>query len=87
VENAPLMARFSLLFSFVRMDSDRHFSKSMVLTSLSPPSFRVVHSVGDPLLSPSEVESSDDMANCSYLGELTYMRVDHVDKLLIPPIK
>lgn len=37
VENAPLTARLSLLFYFVRVDSDRHFSESMVLASLSPP--------------------------------------------------
>ena len=32
---APLTARLSQLFSFVRVDSDRHFSESMVLASLS----------------------------------------------------
>ena len=55
VENAPLTARLSLLFYFVRVDSDRHFSESMVLASLSPPSLELVHSLGDPLLSRSSV--------------------------------
>ena len=58
VENAPLTARLSLLFYFVRVDSDRHFSESMVLASLSPPSLELVHSLGDPLLSRSSVCSS-----------------------------
>ena len=72
VENAPLTARLSLLFYFVRVDSDRHFSESMVLASLSPPSLELVHSLGDPLLSRSSVCSSfrpvsDFFAHCSRL--------------------
>ena len=72
VENAPLTARLSLLFYFVRVDSDRHFSESMVLASLSPPSLELVHSLGDPLLSRSSVCSSfrpvsDIFAHCSRL--------------------
>ncbi len=69
VENAPLTARLSLLFFFFRVDSDRHFSESMVLASLSPPSLGVAHSLGDPLLSRSSVCSSfrpvsDIFAHC-----------------------
>jgi hypothetical protein len=72
VENAPLTARLSLLFFFFRVDSDRHFSESMVLASLSPPSLGVAHSLGDPLLSRSSVCSSfrpvsDIFAHCSHL--------------------
>ena len=64
--------RLSQLFSFVRVDSDRHFSESMVLASLSPPSLELVHSLGDPLLSRSSVCSSfrpvsDIFAHCSRL--------------------
>lgn len=44
VDHAPLTARLSQLFSFVRVDSDRHFSESMVLASLFPPSLELVHS-------------------------------------------
>jgi hypothetical protein len=59
VENAPPL-RHGLVcyFFFVRVDSDRHFSESMVLASLSPPSLELVHSLGDPLLSRSSVCSS-----------------------------
>lgn len=69
---APLTARLSQLFSFVRVDSDRHFSESMVLASLSPPSLELVHPLGDPLLSRSSVCSSfrpvsDIFAHCSHL--------------------
>ena len=68
----PLTAWLSLLFYFVRVDSDRHFSESMVLASLSPPSLELVHSLGDPLLSRSSVCSSfrpvsDIFAHCSRL--------------------
>ena len=67
-----LTAGLSQLFSFVRVDSDRHFSESMVLASLSPPSFELVHSLGDPLLSRSSVCSSfrpvsEISAHCSHL--------------------
>jgi hypothetical protein len=70
VENAPLMAWLSQLFSFVRVD--RHFSESMVLASLSPPSLELVHLLGDPLLSRSRVCSSfrlvsDIFSHCSHL--------------------
>ena len=67
-----LMARLSQLFSQFREDSDRHFSESMVLASLSPPSLELVHSLGDPLLSRSSVCSSfrpvsEISAHCSHL--------------------
>ena len=69
---APLTARLSQLFSFVRVDSDRHFSESMVLAFLFPPSLELVHSLGDPLLSRSSVCSSfrpvsEISAHCSHL--------------------
>lgn len=72
VENVPLMARLSQLFSQFREDSDRHFSESMVLASLSPPSLELVHSLGDPLLSRLSVCSSfrpvsEISAHCSHL--------------------
>jgi hypothetical protein len=48
--------RLSQLFSFVRVDSDRHFSESMVLASLL--GARPFVGLGDPLLSRSSVCSS-----------------------------
>ncbi|KAG0501213.1 hypothetical protein HPP92_001285, partial [Vanilla planifolia] len=49
-----------------------HFSESMVLAPLSPPSLELVHSLGDPLLSRSSVCSSFRpvsylSAHCSHL--------------------
>ena len=57
-ECPPLRHGLVCYFFFFRVDSDRHFSESMVLASLSPPSLELVHSLGDPLLSRSSVCSS-----------------------------
>lgn len=56
----------------------RHFSESMVIASLSPPSLELVHSLGDPLLSRSSVCSSfrpvsDISAHCSHLRDSSHL--------------
>lgn len=71
-ECPPYGTRLSQLFSQFRVDSDRHFSESMVLAPLSPPSLELVHSLGDPLLSRLSVCSSfrpvsEISAHCSHL--------------------
>nr|UYK51767.1 hypothetical protein [Paphiopedilum micranthum] len=68
----PLFARLSQLLSLFRVEVSRHFSESMVLAPLSPPSLELVHSLGDPLLSRSSVCSSfrpvrTISAHCSHL--------------------
>jgi len=79
------MTRLSQLF-FVRVDLDRHFSKSMVISFLFPPSLELVHSSGDPLLSHSSVCSSfrpvsDIFAHFSHLqGSLHVV----ITKTLVP---
>lgn len=67
VENAPLRHGSVILAVQIRFGPDRHFSESMGL-----PSWELVHSLGDPLLSRSSVCSSfrpvsGISAHCSHL--------------------